>query len=274
MVVDGYARPTESWPLVNRYARQVIALDAALLEAHGFLAAEAFFFNWNWAVAEREWETALRAPDSLTNPGVRLGYALERWALGRPDDALRLTRKARMLDPLSLVFRVREADFLLQTGQPEKAGDLYENIIHDESADARAYFGLAEVRRTEGRFDDAIDLLRRGYEAASGGDPLDDSLAELLSTARGAEGHRQVENKTAQLELGALMTRAAVAYTSPLDFARAYARLGNMEQAVAYLNASFADRAPGLVFLKADHAWDAVRDDPRFVAAVRRVGLP
>jgi serine/threonine-protein kinase len=274
MAVDGYARPTEAWPLVDRYARQAIALDSALFEAHGRLAAEAFWFNWNWAVAEREWETALQAPAGTAAPDFLLGYSLERWALGRPDDALRLTRRARVLDPLSLVFRVREADLLLQTGQLKTAEDLYEKVIHDEPADARAYFGLAEVRRTQGRFDDAIDLLRRGYEADAGGNPLDDSLAESLSTARGAEGYRQVEKMTAQLELDALMTRAPEAYASPLDFARAYARLGNNERAVAYLNASFADRAPGLVFLKADHAWDAVRDDPRFVAAVRRVGLP
>jgi eukaryotic-like serine/threonine-protein kinase len=274
MAVDGYARPTEAWPLVDRYARQAIALDSALLEAHAWLAAEAFWFNWNWAVAEWEWEIALRSPSGTRAPDFLLGYTLERWALGRPEDALRLTRKGRELDPLSLVFRVREADLLLQTGQVEAAADLYEKVIHDEPADGRAYFGLAEVRRMQARFDDALDLLRQGYEANAGGNPLDDSFTELLSMARGADGYRQVETMTAQLELDALMRRAAETYASPLDFARAYARLGNKEQAVAYLNASLKDRAPGLVFLKADRAWDAVRDDPRFVAAVQRVGLP
>jgi serine/threonine protein kinase len=274
MAVDGYMRPTEAWPMVDRYARQAMALDSALLQAHGWLAAEAFWFNWNWAVAEQEWETALRAPADAGAPDFLLGYSLERWALGRPDDALRLTRRARDLDPLSPVFRIREADLLLQTGQLKDAQDVYQNVIHDEPADARAYLGLAEVRRAQSRFDDAIDLLRQGYMAEAGGDVLDHSLAEVLSTARGAEGYRQVEKATARLELDGLMSRASEAYASSLDFARAYARLGNKEQAIAYLNASFADRAPGLVFLKADHAWEAVRDDPRFVAAVRRVGLP
>ena len=69
-------------------------------------------------------------------------------------------------------------------------------------------------------------------------------------------------------------SRAATAYVSPLDFARAHAQLGQAEQAFSYFDAAFADRAPGLVFLKADRAWDAIRGDPRFLAAVRRVGLP
>jgi hypothetical protein len=61
---------------------------------------------------------------------------------------------------------------------------------------------------------------------------------------------------------------------SPLDFARAYAQLGNKDQAFKYLDDAFGDRSPGLVFLKVDRAWDLVRDDPRFAAAVKQVGLP
>ena len=61
----------------------------------------------------------------------------------------------------------------------------------------------------------------------------------------------------------------ATSYVSPLDFARAYAQLGEKALTFKYLDASFVDRSPGLVFLKVDRAWDAVRDDPRFLAAVQ-----
>ena len=103
----------------------------------------------------------------------------------------------------------------------------------------------------------------------------DDSLRELLETARGAEGYRQIERRAARTELEGLQSRAAATeYVSPLDFARAHARLGETEKAFSYFDAAFSDRAPGLVFLKADRVWDAMRGDPRFVVAVRRVGLP
>jgi hypothetical protein len=44
--------------------------------------------------------------------------------------------------------------------------------------------------------------------------------------------------------------------------------------AFRYLDAAFAERSPGLVFLKVDRWWDPIRSDPRFLAAVRKVGLP
>jgi hypothetical protein len=78
----------------------------------------------------------------------------------------------------------------------------------------------------------------------------------------------------ADWDLGALHDCAiAGLYVSPLDLARAHARLGEKERAFSYFDASFDERAAALVFLNVDRAWDDIRGDPRFGAAVRRVGL-
>jgi len=176
------------------------------------------------------------------------------------------------VDPLDLTWKLREADILLRTAQTQGAAEIYEEIIRDSRDDPRAYFGLAEVRNTQKQFDQAITQLRLGYAAK---DETDDSLLEVLAKARGAEGYRQAEKAGAQIELEALATRAAAnLYVSPLDFARAHARLGHKEKAFDYVDAAFADRAPGLVFLKVDHVWDSIRNEQRFRDAVKKVGLP
>ena len=197
-----------------------------------------------------------------------MAQSLAQWALGRPDEAVRWIRKLRQSDPLSVSYAVFEADFLFYAGQLDAAAALYEGTISHEPT-AAALFGLADVRRAQSRFDEAIDARRRAHEAAG-----DDSQLDVLKTARGADGYRQIQMAAAQLELEALRGRAAAGYVSPLDFASAYAQLGDRERAFSYFDAAFADRATGLVFLKVDRAWDAIRDDPRFTAAVRRVGLP
>ena len=160
----------------------------------------------------------------------------------------------------------------LRTAQTPKAAEIYEEIIRDSPDDPRAYFGLAEVRNTQKQFDEAIAQLRLGYDALGA---MDDSLLEVLAKARGAEGYRQAEKAGAQLELDGLAKKAASnSYVSPLDFSRAHARLGHKQQAFAYFDAAFEDRAPGLVFLKVDHVWDSIRNEQRFRDVVKKVGLP
>ncbi len=266
--IEGFERPADALSLANVSNRRALALDPELPEARATAGSIAFLSNWDWATAEREFKIATEAARGAFPTGTLLPYALERWALGRPDDALRIVRMIRQADPLSPFFAVMEADYLFHTGQLDAAADLYEKTIREEPS-ADAFFGLAEVRREQGRFDEAIEARRRGHEADG-----DDSLREVFETARGAEGYRQIERMAARQELEALQSRAATGYVSPLDFARAHAQLGQAEQAFSYFDAAFADRAPGLVFLKADREWSAMRGDPRFLAAVRRVGLP
>ena len=56
--------------------------------------------------------------------------------------------------------------------------------------------------------------------------------------------------------------------------AHAWRLTGDREAAFAALDRALAERSSMLVLLRVDRAWDSVRDDPRFAAAVRRVGIP
>jgi hypothetical protein len=60
---------------------------------------------------------------------------------------------------------------------------------------------------------------------------------------------------------------------APHHLAIIYAALGDKEQAFAALDECFRRRNPFLRELKVDPAFDSLRDDPRFAAMVRRVGL-
>ena len=186
-------------------------------------ASIAFFFDWDWARADREWNLALQARGGDVDPTYLMAYALQQWALGRLDAARDLAHRARMMDPLSPAFVAREADFLLQAGRLEEAASLYEKAIQRRPDDPRVYFGLGGRPLPQGRLDDAIEARRRGHLLQG-----DDGLRELLSAARGAEGYRQIEHATARLQIASLDARAASGgYVSPLDYARSWAMLGD-----------------------------------------------
>ncbi len=269
MAVDGLERPTDAWPQVNKYLRQGQSLDPSSAYVSAIQHSVAFLFDWDWAGAAAARLRVLAAPMGDFDPQSLRAMAVELWAVGRLDEALALARRTRELDPRSPFLSVLEADYLLRGGQLDAAIALYEYAIRVDPVNANAYFGLAEARAQQGRFDEAITVRRQAHAMAG-----DDSLAAALQDASGEAGYRRIEDAWVHVQLDALRERERTKYVSPLDYARAYAQLGEVDLAFKYLEASFADRSPGLVFLKVDRAWDSVRDDPRFVAAVRLVGLP
>jgi tetratricopeptide (TPR) repeat protein len=226
-------------------------------------------FDWDWVEAERARRRLLQFPLRELDPHYLRALAVEHWALGRPAEALQLARRMRELDPSSPYLSTLEADYLINNEQYEAAVPLYERSIRLDPANVNAYFGLAEAKARQGRFDEAIEARRQAHGVAG-----DDSLDDVIATAKGEDGYRAIQRAWVLLQLESLKARDATSYTSPLEFARIYAQLGDKDQAFKYLDAAFIDRSPGLVFLKVDHAWDLVRDDPRLSDAIRKVGLP
>jgi serine/threonine-protein kinase len=269
MVTDGLERPSDAWPQVGKYMRQALDLDPTLPEARVAEHARAFLFDWDWAGAAQARERFLAAPVGEFDPQYLRAMAMERWALGRPGEALQLARRTRELDRASPYLAILEADYLLRSDQFEAAVALYEFAIRGEPDNPNAHFGLSEALARLGRFDEAIEARRRAHAIAG-----DDALATVLASASGEQGYRRIEEAWVRLQLETLHARQPTGYVSPLDFARAHAQLGEADLAFKYLDAAFVDRSPGLVFLKVDTAWDRVRADPRFAAAVQRVGLP
>ena len=269
MVTDGLMRPTDAWPLVSKYMNQAKRLDPDLMEINAFEHARAFLFDWDWEGAARARERFLQTPVGEFDPQVLRAMAVEHWAMGRRAEALQMAKRTRELDPRSPYLAVLEADYLLQYGQYDAAIALYEYATRLEPQNPNGHFGLSEAFARQGRFDEAIEARRRAHSVAG-----DDALAPVLAAAKGGQGYRAIERAWVQLQLSQLKERATTGYVSPLDFARVYAQLGEADLAFKHLEEAFEHRAPGLVFLKVDRAWDAVRKDARFEAAVRRVGLP
>jgi serine/threonine-protein kinase len=269
LVTDGLMRPTDAWPLVGKYANQAARLDPSIMEIKAYEHARAFLFDWDWEGAARARVRFMQTPVGEFDPQMLRAMAAEHWAMGRKDEALQLAKRTRELDPRSVYLAVLEADYLLQYGQYDDAVALYEHAIGLEPHNPNGFFGLAEARARQGRYDEAIEARRQAHAAAG-----DEALAPVLAEAAGEQGYRAIERAWVQVQLADLKERAATGYVSPLDFARVYAQLGEADLAFKHLDEAFEHRAPGLVFLKVDRAWDGLRKDSRFEAAVRRVGLP
>jgi Tfp pilus assembly protein PilF len=267
MVIDGYEPPEEGFRQMTLYANNALLLDPTISDAHGSLGTELFWRQRKWREAEQQFKIAMQTPGA---PASYEPYVWLLLATKRGGAALALARRAQDDDPVSLKWRLREADILISLGRVGDAEKAYQNIVRDSPEDYRAYLGLANIRRMQKQFPAAIKLMSQAFQAAG---ETDAAVLDLLKRAQGEEGYLAIQKREAELELQHLQKSSAT-YVSSLDFARAHARLGQTDQAFSYLDRAFAEGAPGLALLNVDPAWESIRDDARFAQAAARAGLP
>jgi hypothetical protein len=77
----------------------------------------------------------------------------------------------------------------------------------------------------------------------------------------------------ARAVLRTLEERARTRYVSPFEFLTIYFAMSDTDHGYAWLTKACDDRSFELLALKVDPRFDTLREDERFVAAVKRVGL-
>jgi TolB-like protein len=266
--VSEYARPVEAWPRANEEVRKALDLDPDNVLARCVLAHRHFFFDWDWTRSMQEYRELSKDPRVFLGEQFRpIGMSL--WARGQTEEAVALMEKALRVDPGNLVSKIMLANFLAQAGRLEEAIRSYRAALEVEPSDPRSLFGLAEALRRRGEVKGAIEARRKAYEISG-----EEDGGKALAAARTEKDYENAEAAVARFRLGELETLAKERYVSPLELARLQAQVGEREKAFASLEAAFAERSAGLVFLKVEQAWDRVRDDARFASLVRRVGIP
>jgi tetratricopeptide (TPR) repeat protein len=248
-------------PQAEAAASKALGLDDLAAEAHNSMAIVQLFYRWNWAAAERESARALELNPSLEEAHFVRSYVLR--PLNRMDEALQEEKKAMELDPFSepqalvcVLIRMRQFDAALNEARIRSDGQPNNAELHDVLS--QAYFFRGMEKESEAESERALQLVGER-----------DQLAERVQVYRRG-GSRGV----LEWSVDRLKRIAAKQYVSPLEFADAYARLGRKEETIRYLEKSYQEREPHVVFLQSDPSYDFLHSDPRYRAIIEKMGLP
>ncbi|HVP12455.1 MAG TPA: tetratricopeptide repeat protein, partial [Phycisphaerae bacterium] len=242
-------------------AEKALELDDSLAEAHAALGHIRHDLEWDWQGAEREYRRAIQL-----DPGYATAhhwYAGLLADLGRADEALAEQKRARELEPLSLIIRASLAYYSTRDydRQIEACRDVL--AIDPRFEVAQGQLGLAYAQK--GDYEQARAAMERTV-SLSGRAP--GHLADLGYVY--AKAGMLPEARAILDELRALSERK---YVAPSDFALIHAALGEKDEAFAWLEQTFAQHDSYLTGVNADPRWDTLRDDPRFDDLLRRMGL-
>lgn len=257
--VGGVAEQTR--PKVINAAQKALELDPNLAEAR-VLMANALQEQWRWTEAESEYKRALELnPNSA--PAYE-GYALWLVCHGRADEAVAYAERGRELDPFAVSFEDLGWT-LFQARRFSQAERELRAALTERPDDFGALMDLGFVLIAENRAGDAVPVL----EKAANMSRRSAGALGILVRAYAHAGRRA----DALRVLAELTSRRRSGYVPAGALVNAYLGLGDDEKAFVWLEQAYKEQSNMLQFIKVHPYFDSIRNDPRAVDMVRRVGL-
>jgi eukaryotic-like serine/threonine-protein kinase len=264
LATDWLMPPTEAGPKEEEAARKALEIDGSLIDSHLSLANEYFWYEFDWAAADREIKRVFEL-----DPNYAPGHSARGWYLtdlGRFDDGVNEGRRAEALDPLALDIALVLGFDLYYAHRYDEAVTQLRKCLDLEPNFWPAHYWLAQVYEQQGKFADAIAEAEKSREIEH---HIAAPLAELAH-AYAASG-RTTE---ARQSLAELLERSRTGHVSKYLIAAVYAALGDKNEALTRLEQAYSERSWYLGFLKSDPELDSLRSEPRFKDLVRHMNFP
>lgn len=264
MGYGGFLPPEEAFGKAKAMARRALDLDSTLAEPHAALGYSLMYYDWDWAGAEREFRQAIaRNPSYAT---AHEWYGLFLAAMGRFEEAEREGKRAQELDPLSAAVAATRGWIEHYAGKEAEALETLRAGARTDSSNGVLQLYLGRVHQALGHFDSAT-----AHYAATG------ALRSWIPTVAGEgtvaalRGHTSEARHVLQY-LDSL--RQVGQYVTPYAVALVHTALGERDSAFIQLARGLRERTHWMVWLNRDSRWNSLRDDSRFTALIREMGLP
>ncbi len=253
--------PAEMYPKAIAMAQKAISLDPTLGEPHASLGLVHSLFDFDFAASVREFEEAIR---------LNSNYAIaHHWfgdstlpALGQFDRANAEAKRALELDPLSLVMITDAGAVYWITGRYQEAVAQFRKALEMDPRNYTAHWQLGQALECIGDLPGAIAEYEKSTQLDD--DPLP---LGLLAAAKAKAGDRPA----ALAILNRIQEIAKERYVPDYSFALIHLALGQKDEALQWLQSSYAKQQPDLNWIRVDPDLRPLHGDPRFEALAENI---
>jgi eukaryotic-like serine/threonine-protein kinase len=261
---QGLTRCGDVLPKSKEAALKAVDLDPTSPEARAQMAATTFYVDWNWQAAEKELKRAIDLSPSYPEAHIWYSEYLI-YVASRSEDGIAEMRRALELDPQNSLYQAFVGQILLAGRHDAEAIAYLQQVLQNDPNMNLARGQLLAAFEVTQRYDEALSLRRR--QAAASGDR---EVAEALDRGYSAGGYRAAMRLLAE---GAVR-RSQRVYVPPTNVAGLYARAGENELAMDWLERAYEEHSMQMVRIRGNRTWDVLRKQPRFQALLRRMNLP
>jgi TolB-like protein/DNA-binding winged helix-turn-helix (wHTH) protein/Tfp pilus assembly protein PilF len=249
------------WPLENldkaqAAAQKAVELDPQSGDAHESLGSLAFYRDWDWTKADREYIKAIElAPN---NSGIHSGYAIFLVAMGRRDQALGEMQKALQLDPIAEPTNLTAVYVYYLARQYDKGIEHAKKTLDLFPRSYATLYWLGHCYESKGMPDEAMSA----YLQASSEAPKKASIFKTAYRKAGLKGYYAIEMELRRKEKKEI---------DPVIHAMSSVHMGENETAIQLLRLAYQQHCDGLQFLNSEPVYDPLRGDSRFQELVAQL---
>jgi TolB-like protein/Tfp pilus assembly protein PilF len=255
----GGMRSTEAIDAARAAARRALEIDPESADAHAALGSVLFFGDWDWDGARGEYDRAVALDPG--DPEALHARSLLLMARGDVEAGLADVRRALERDPLSPAINRACTTHLYFARRYDAAVVQGKKALELEPTDTGALDDLAELYWQRGEWGPFFETFQTEADLSGIGDWVREARE-----AHGLGGPKAM--------VAALLARfnATPQPPSPFLVAELYARAGDVEPALEWLEKALEARAAQMVYVSRAPYFEALHGQPRFEAIVRRVG--
>ncbi len=259
------AKPDEARAAMTK----ALEVDETLGEAHASLGFFKFVYDWDFPGAEREFSLSLKL-----NPNYAEAH---HWSsiyfanMGRHDEADIEAKRAVELDPLSLLMSMTPGLTSYLAREYARATEHLLKVIELEPAFPAAHSVLGNTYLQQGLYDESIAEYWKVQFICGDVSSVRLSVDALLGHAYAKAGERDRALKILDELID--VSEKNDQLISLHSIAEIQVALGRMDEAFEWLNKAFDQHDMQMVSLRVNPTLDPIRNDPRFVDLLKRVGL-
>lgn len=256
-VVRQMTTPAEGVPKARAAAERALALDANLIEAHYLMGQIYMDHDKDFAAAKREYERAREINDKA----ARLWHHYGMWygQMGHIDEALTALRRARELEPMTLLYGGNYGLLLYEGRRYDEAIAFLRPLVEANPKFDQARGALARAMIATGDLPGALEQLQaRSIPGIHQGD-LGVLYAKL---GRRDDALREIER---------LEQRGREGYGVAYDQALIYTALGDLDRGCEMLTRAVTDHSILVNWMRLEPALDPLRGRQCYTAADKRL---
>ena len=258
----GFMQSSEAIPLVRAALERALALDDRLAAAHVGLASIKEL-EYDWAGAEQEYLRAFELNPNYASAHQWYGEFLA--GQGRFEESIEALRRARELEPGSLIIQVTTMRPHYLQGEYERAIEIGNRVLELDPDFAPAHVSLGDIYAMQGRYEEAVREYAT-FDRLNRFPYVDVEAYEAAFASGGWEGH--LRESIRQMPV-AVRAGAPVAYY----LAVSYAMLGEDDKALDWLERAIEEREGFATQAKVDPWLRGLHGEPRFRELLARMNL-